>query len=88
MVFIKPTILRDDSQAAFETNAKYNYVRNQQLAQDPDKVKLMPGEKRPLMPPAAPATPPAIDLRRLRSDQETVGQATIETDVNPGPESP
>jgi general secretion pathway protein D len=83
MVFIKPTILRDDAQAAFETNAKYNFVRNQQLAQDPDKVRLMPGEKRPLMPPIAPAEPPAIDLRKLRTDTETVGQVTSEHDGGP-----
>ena len=55
MVFIKPTILRDDSQAAFETNAKYNYVRNLQLASNPDEVRLMPGETKPVMPPIAPA---------------------------------
>ncbi len=68
MVFIKPTILRDDAQAAFETNAKYNYVRNQQLALGADTILLMPGEKRPIMPPIAPAAPPAIDLRQLRTD--------------------
>ena len=78
MVFIKPTILHDDSQAAFETNAKYNYVRNQQLLKDPNKVPLMPGETRPVMPPIAPASPPAIDLRQLRTDGETVGQAGSE----------
>lgn len=68
MVFIKPTILRDDAQAAFETNAKYNYVRDQQLAQSPGRVALMPGETRPALPPLAPAQPPTLDLRRLRSD--------------------
>jgi general secretion pathway protein D len=82
MVFIKPTILRDDAQAAFETNAKYNFVRDQQVAQDPDKVRLMPGEKRPLMAPIGPAAPPAIDLRQLRTDGETVGQATSEPNGN------
>ena len=32
MVFIRPTILRDGAQAAIETNAKYNVMRNQQLS--------------------------------------------------------
>ena len=32
MVFIRPTILRDNVQATFETNAKYNYIRDEQLA--------------------------------------------------------
>ena len=31
MVFIRPRILRDGVDAAIETNAKYNYIRNQQL---------------------------------------------------------
>ena len=30
MVFIRPKILRDGAQAAIETNAKYNYMRDQQ----------------------------------------------------------
>ncbi len=90
MVFIKPTILHDDVQASFETNAKYNYVRDQQIAQDPDKVKLMPGEQRPLLPAMAPAAPPGIDLRRLRtdSDSETVGQASGEANGDASQPSP
>ena len=68
MVFIKPTIMRDDAQAAFETNAKYNYMRNAQLAQDPDSIALMPGQEKPLLAPIAPAAPAGIDLRKLRSD--------------------
>ena len=68
MVFIKPTILRDNVQAAFETNAKYNYIREQQLAIRPQNPRLMPLTKRPTLPPAepGPAIPPpapAIDLR-------------------------
>lgn len=74
MIFIKPTILRSDAQAAFETNAKYNYVRSQQLAGDPDKVQLMPGEQRPVLPAASPATPPVIDLRKLRPDADSSDQ--------------
>lgn len=86
MVFIKPTILRDNAQAAFETDAKYSFVRNQQLAQNPDKVQLMRGEKRPLLPPLSPTEPPVIDLRRMRIDQaELSGDAS---DDNPGSTSP
>ncbi|CAG0943040.1 Secretin GspD 2 [Gammaproteobacteria bacterium] len=89
MVFIKPTILRDASQAAFETNSKYNFVRNQQLALNPDKVRLMPGESRPMLPPVAPAAPPALDLRQLRLDAApTSGQAAPETDGNAGQPAP
>ncbi len=88
MVFIKPTILRDDAQAAFETNAKYNFVRNQQLAQNPDKVRLMPAETRPLLPALAPAAPANIDLRRLRTDADTVGQSQSDTHGDASQPSP
>lgn len=71
MVFIKPTILRDNVQAAFETNAKYNYIRQQQQAIRPTNPRLMPLTKRPTLPPmeAQPGIPeppaPTIDLRKL-----------------------
>ena len=51
MVFIRPTILRDGVQAAIETNAKYNVLRNQQLQRRKGKVTLLPGERQPLLPP-------------------------------------
>ncbi len=85
MVFIKPTILRDDSQAAFETDAKYNYIRNQQLARTDRNVRLMPGEPQPVLPPIGPGEPPAIDLRQLRTDVESVGAAAQPSDASPGP---
>ena len=51
MLFIRPTIIRDGAQAAVETNAKYNVVRNQQLQRRHGKVTLLPGERQPLLPP-------------------------------------
>jgi general secretion pathway protein D len=51
MLFIRPTIIRDGAQAAIETNAKYNVVRNQQLQRRRGKVTLLPGERQPLLPP-------------------------------------
>ncbi|MBN8280151.1 MAG: type II secretion system secretin GspD [Gammaproteobacteria bacterium] len=50
MVFIKPTILRDNVQAAFETNAKYNYIRDQQLGLKLNRPRLMPLTKRNALP--------------------------------------
>jgi general secretion pathway protein D len=69
MVFIKPTILRDNVQAAFETNTKYNYIRDQQLLIKPKNLRLMPQTPRTMLPeapavaPAGGAEPPVIDLR-------------------------
>ena len=71
MIFIKPTILRDNVQAAFETNAKYNYIRDQQMLIKPQNVQLMPQTPRDLLPelqavePATGAEPPVIDLREM-----------------------
>jgi general secretion pathway protein D len=51
MIFIRPTILRDGAQVAIETNAKYNVMRDQQLARRKGRVTLLPGERQPLLPP-------------------------------------
>ena len=48
MVFIRPKILRDSSQTAYETNAKYNFIRD---AQSGGRVDLMPLAGRPVLPP-------------------------------------
>ena len=63
LVFIRPTILRDASQTATETNAKYNYIRGLQQGKAGQGVPLMPREDRPVLPPIeerkAPTPPPA-----------------------------
>ena len=77
MVFIRPRIIRDGTDAAIETNAKYNYLREQQLNRNDGKVPLMPTERQPTLPaledlvspeylnpvrqPAAPAAAPAAE---------------------------
>jgi general secretion pathway protein D len=48
MVFIQPKILRDSSQTSFETDAKYNAIRN---IQHGGRINLMPGSNRPVLPP-------------------------------------
>ncbi len=51
MVFIRPTILRDASRTAVETNQKYNQIRSVQEEAFGEGVQLMPGEQRPILPP-------------------------------------
>ena len=48
MVFIRPKILRDGSQTALETGAKYNYIREIQRG---GRVPQLRGVERPLIPP-------------------------------------
>ncbi|MDH3364031.1 MAG: type II secretion system secretin GspD, partial [Gammaproteobacteria bacterium] len=57
MIFIRPTILRDARQTAFETNQKYNMIRDVQQGQQGNDIQLMPGEQRPMLPPIEEYTP-------------------------------
>jgi general secretion pathway protein D len=50
MFFVRPRILRDGIDATIETNAKYNYIRKQQLDMFGGRVPLMPGEHQPALP--------------------------------------
>ena len=60
MVFIRPTILRDNIQARFETDAKYQYIRDLQLEQAEEPVQLMKGASRPILP-ELPLLPEEVD---------------------------
>lgn len=62
MVFIKPTILLDGVEATYETNRKYNAIRNEQLGQRPrgEVIPILPREA-PLLPELPPPVAPAAD---------------------------
>jgi general secretion pathway protein D len=60
MVFIRPRILRDGVDAAIETNAKYNYIRDQQIERNNGKIPLMPGERQPTLPALEALVPPEL----------------------------
>ncbi len=51
MVFIRPKILRDGAAAAFETDSKYNYIRDVQQGRDDSEIPWMRGVERPVIPP-------------------------------------
>ena len=58
MVFIQPRILRDGLDAAYETNQKYNYMRDQQRKLGPQRevLPLLPGTPRAILPELPPAS--------------------------------
>jgi general secretion pathway protein D len=60
MIFIRPKILRDAYQAAYQTDSKYNYMLDQQLKYNKGEldVPILPHGKRPQLPPAPPLPPP------------------------------
>ena len=60
IMFIRPKILRDQAQAAYETDLKYNYMRDQQLnLHNPaDIPTLLPNTPPPKLQPLPPPPPP------------------------------
>ncbi len=61
MVFIRPKILRDGLATAIATDAKYNYIRNEQIKAGRPKTEvlpLIPFTKEPVLPPIPPPLAP------------------------------
>jgi general secretion pathway protein D len=100
MVFIRPRILRDGVDAAIESNAKYNYMRQQQLEKYNGHVPLMIGERQPTLPtldqlvppellnPARTAAPPGTtpaERAQISSSAAAAGTATTPTAPAPAP---
>jgi len=62
MVFIRPKILRDGFDTAVATNAKYNYIREEQrttMRPKTEVLPLLPFSKEPLLPPIPAPVPDA-----------------------------
>jgi general secretion pathway protein D len=56
MIFIKPTILRDQSQSAYATGQTYDYMLGQEKSVSPEPFpQLLQGEPAPRLPPLPPA---------------------------------
>jgi general secretion pathway protein D len=59
MIFIKPTILRDQSEAAVQTGRSYSYMLGQENSVVPEQFpQLLHGEPAPRMPALPPPPPP------------------------------
>jgi general secretion pathway protein D len=98
IMFIRPKILRDQAQAAFETDLKYNYMRDQQRSLDQREVlPLLPGVTRgtlnaipqaapgaPGQPPPAPSAPgPTVPPTPAAPHAAPPGQAAPNDTANP-----
>jgi general secretion pathway protein D len=67
MIFLRPKILRDAAQAAYETDLKYNYMQDQQRSSERREIPpLLPGERQPRLPPL----PPVPSTGRSMSPEE------------------
>jgi len=92
MVFIRPKILRDGFATALETNAKYNYIREEQratLRPKSEVLPLIPFSKEPLLPPIpAPlpnATPTALPPSEVPTPPSSQPPATPPEGAPPKP---
>ena len=85
MVFIRPTILRDSVEAAFQTNAKYRYIRDLQIQQSEQNVPLMSDAERPMLPELEEAqTEPPEAAASETEEPDGDGSETLEPDAEPG----
>jgi general secretion pathway protein D len=82
MIFIRPKILRDATQTAYESDSKYNYMIDQQKQYNrPEILPMIPGGKKPLMPPPPPPPPPGSTEQGAVSPDEKARQATKQTEA-------
>jgi general secretion pathway protein D len=71
MIFIRPKILRDQAQAAYETDLKYNYMQDQQKSFEHREIPpLLPGEHQPLLPPLPPPPPPGTQAAPISNEEK------------------
>jgi general secretion pathway protein D len=76
MIFLRPKIMRDASQAAYETDLKYNYMQDQQKSFEHREVPpLLPGERQPRLPPLPPPPPPNSQGPLSPEDQAKASEA-------------
>jgi general secretion pathway protein D len=61
LVFIRAKILRDSSQTSFETNSKYNQIRDVLENSQSSGIALMPKVERPTLPPLEGEEQPSQD---------------------------
>jgi general secretion pathway protein D len=74
MIFLRPKIMRDAAQAAYETDLKYNYMQDQQRSFEHREIPpLLPGERQPRLPPLPP--PPTSGAAQSPEDQARASEA-------------
>jgi general secretion pathway protein D len=80
MIFIRPKIMRDANQAAYETELKYNYMQDQQSpmfhTSPSDLPPLLPGVPPGKLPPLPPPPPPGKDSATGQPSPNTPGAAS------------
>jgi len=71
MIFIRPKILRDATQAAYETDSKYNYMIDEQKYYNRrELLPMIPGVKKQVLPPPPPPPPPGSTEKAIVSPDD------------------
>jgi general secretion pathway protein D len=83
LVFIRPKILRDAEQAAIETNAKYNYIREVLSGKDGENIQLMRGEERFALPPFEEASGVKVGEMPVAKENQDVSEDDSSQDESP-----
>ena len=95
MIFLRPKIMRDQAQAAYETDLKYNYMQDQQKTFDHREVPpLLIGEHQPRLPPLPPAPPPGAEAAPIppgetqRRQDDTLNRRSLTPPAQPANTAP
>jgi general secretion pathway protein D len=71
MIFLRPKILRDQAQSAYETDMKYNYMQDEEKSFEHREIPpLLPGEKQPRLPPLPPPPPPGTEAAPMLPEEK------------------
>jgi len=88
ILFIRPKILRDPAQAAFETDLKYNYMMDQQKdLSRREALPLLPGVSRGKLEPPPPPPPPKPGGSSPSGAPASPGVAAPDASAAPAPQS-
>jgi general secretion pathway protein D len=84
MIFIRPKILRDATQAAYQTDSKYNFMREQEteLNKSDHDIPLLPNKERAKLDPAPPLPPPNPQGAAIVSPDEKARRAKEQDELD------
>jgi general secretion pathway protein D len=75
MIFIRPKILHTAEQTAIETDAKYNYMLDEQHKADKRDSKPLPGDTQPTLPPLPEIRKPAASSAKDSQSAQPAAQS-------------
>ena len=78
MVFLRPTIIRDDETMFSVSNEKYTKMREYQMQRHEDGINLMPDHTVPVLPEKSTADEILKQVQQRIADDKKIKQASLE----------